>query len=332
MRNRLILLLFSSFCTTLVLDQDPAQPINNGLMEMHSNYRLYSRRDSARVDSLYKGLIGGGYVTYGGADARYRRTAALIDYNLDLKNQPNLFSGSYNALTDKPVIPVLPIWITQTNPGYALSSSLGSMASQNATGVSITGGTASLTSLNLTNYNSAAPQLRVGSLEMQGADGSTSFFAHNAHYEDGDYRLRTAGAAGLWGFFGNEGQFRFANSGVANSYSTALATKTQMKIDASGNWGVGAALPIEPGVYDGAAMKVVGPTGNVLIGTTVEVPSAKLVITSTSQGVLFPRLTTAQIGAITLPADGLYVYDISLHVHKYYNASTSTWKIVATTN
>ena len=43
--------------------------------------------------------------------------------------------------------------------------------------------------------------------------------------------------------------------------------------------------------------------------------------------ILAPTLTTSQINALT-PEEGTFVYDITLHVFKFYNGST--WKTVTT--
>jgi len=67
--------------------------------------------------------------------------------------------------------------------------------------------------------------------------------------------------------------------------------------------------------------------GRVGIGTTTPVASAILDITSTTQGVLFPRLTTTQINAITSPANGLTVYNTTLAVLCFYDGTG--WKRVA---
>lgn len=64
------------------------------------------------------------------------------------------------------------------------------------------------------------------------------------------------------------------------------------------------------------------------IGTPNPDPSAVLDLTSTTQGLLAPRLTTAQRTAIVTPADGLMVYDTSLKLFFYYVASTGTWSPV----
>jgi hypothetical protein len=49
--------------------------------------------------------------------------------------------------------------------------------------------------------------------------------------------------------------------------------------------------------------------GSLLIGTATELASSLLTVTSTTQGVLFPRLTTTQQNAISSPADGLTIYN-----------------------
>ncbi|OMQ13118.1 hypothetical protein [[Flexibacter] sp. ATCC 35103] len=61
------------------------------------------------------------------------------------------------------------------------------------------------------------------------------------------------------------------------------------------------------------------------IGTTTPNASSILDVTSTTKGMLTPRMTTAQRNAITTPADGLMVYDTDLKVFYYYSAGTSTW-------
>jgi hypothetical protein len=56
--------------------------------------------------------------------------------------------------------------------------------------------------------------------------------------------------------------------------------------------------------------------------------SSVLDITSTTQGMLTPRMTTAQRTAIASPADGLMVYDTDLKAFHYYNSSTATWTVM----
>ncbi len=66
--------------------------------------------------------------------------------------------------------------------------------------------------------------------------------------------------------------------------------------------------------------------GNASIGQAADpVASALVEMSSTTQGMLLPRMTTAQRTAISSPADGLLVYDTSRHSIFVYNSSTTSW-------
>lgn len=66
------------------------------------------------------------------------------------------------------------------------------------------------------------------------------------------------------------------------------------------------------------------------VGTTTPHASSVLDVTSTTQGLLTPRMTTAQRNAIVLPADGLMVYDTDLKAFYYYNAAIPSWLPIST--
>jgi len=65
---------------------------------------------------------------------------------------------------------------------------------------------------------------------------------------------------------------------------------------------------------------------NVGIGTTTPDASAILDLTSTEQGMLTPRMTTAQRTAIAAPANGLLVFDITVGCFFYWDAPNTTWQ------
>jgi hypothetical protein len=65
---------------------------------------------------------------------------------------------------------------------------------------------------------------------------------------------------------------------------------------------------------------------NVGIGTTTPDASSILELQSTSQGVLVPRMTTAQRLAVATPANGLLVYDITVGCFFYYDTPNTTWQ------
>jgi hypothetical protein len=61
------------------------------------------------------------------------------------------------------------------------------------------------------------------------------------------------------------------------------------------------------------------------IGTITPDPSSILDISSTTQGMLAPRMTSAQRMAIASPANGLMVYDTDIKAFHHYDAATSLW-------
>ena len=61
------------------------------------------------------------------------------------------------------------------------------------------------------------------------------------------------------------------------------------------------------------------------IGTITPHASSVLDVSSTTQGMLTPRMTTAQRVEIASPADGLMVYDTDFKAFYYYNLSISSW-------
>ncbi|GIV41740.1 MAG: hypothetical protein KatS3mg034_1050 [Vicingaceae bacterium] len=73
--------------------------------------------------------------------------------------------------------------------------------------------------------------------------------------------------------------------------------------------------------------KLFSQTKNVGIGTSNPDPSAILHLdpSGKDKGILVPRLTSAQRMAISNPADGLLVYDITVGCFYYYQQSSSSW-------
>jgi hypothetical protein len=65
--------------------------------------------------------------------------------------------------------------------------------------------------------------------------------------------------------------------------------------------------------------------GNILIGTTTDVASSLVTMSSTTKGFLPPRMTTTQKNAIASPAAGLVVYDTTLAKLCVY---TTTWETI----
>ena len=70
--------------------------------------------------------------------------------------------------------------------------------------------------------------------------------------------------------------------------------------------------------------------GQIGIGQTAPVPSAQVQIDSTTKGFLPPRMTTAEINAIVMPAPGLVVYNTTIEHLCFYN--NTSWQKVSHTN
>jgi hypothetical protein len=75
---------------------------------------------------------------------------------------------------------------------------------------------------------------------------------------------------------------------------------------------------------------VITQNGSVGVGTATPNSSALLDLTSTTQGMLFPRMTQTQRGNISSPATGLTIYDTSNNQVETYNGST--WVAGASAN
>ena len=65
------------------------------------------------------------------------------------------------------------------------------------------------------------------------------------------------------------------------------------------------------------------------ITDTTPDPSAILDVMSTTKGMLIPRMTTTERGAVSSPADGLMVYDTDESAVYFYNGTTTEWAKVA---
>jgi hypothetical protein len=71
---------------------------------------------------------------------------------------------------------------------------------------------------------------------------------------------------------------------------------------------------------------------NVGIGTTTPQASAQLDVTSTTKGILIPRMTTAQRTAIATPVPGLLVFDNTSSSFWFYNGSSWTEFLTTSTS
>jgi hypothetical protein len=81
---------------------------------------------------------------------------------------------------------------------------------------------------------------------------------------------------------------------------------------------------------DGLSQRLLGisESGQLTIGISNPATTAKLDIQSITQGVLLPRMTTAQRDAITSPAEGLEIYNLTTHTKDFFNGTV--WKTILT--
>jgi hypothetical protein len=126
----------------------------------------------------------------------------------------------------------------------------------------------------------------------------------------------------------NPSNVEIGTTGIANT--TTFMGGTEMS--ANGNTIIVGApgdtidLNVPGVIYNfGSAISVTGGgiINPIAVGATaVTLACAMLEVRSTSKGVVFPRMTTAQKLAITAPVAGLQVYDLTLNKMSYYNGST----------
>ncbi|GAB3994592.1 hypothetical protein GCM10028807_32520 [Spirosoma daeguense] len=202
--------------------------------------------------------------------------------------------------------------------GSVATGSLSVTANAAVTGNLTVGGsetvTGALTANSFTRpgFNTSDSPLKIGSLEMQPYSLNNGWLAENVYFDGSGFKYRATGAAGLFYFLGNEGQFRFGASAAAGS---TLGNAVQLKITNDGNFAVGANVSATAGNYTNAMFRVT-PTGQgylasslALGSSAVATASAQLEVISTTKGALpFPKMTASQRAAISSPATGLMVY------------------------
>ena len=157
-------------------------------------------------------------------------------------------------------------------------------------------------------------------------EGNNSFFGTSA----GSNKIAGANNS----FFGsNAGRF----TGTGTTAMTSVSNSLYLGYQTRGLNATGSTNEVVIG-YDvvglGSNTTVLGNTstthgrwyGSLLLGTTTNAASSILTMESTTQGVLFPRMTTTQKNAIASPATGLVVYDTTLN--KLSVRTALTWETV----
>jgi len=154
---------------------------------------------------------------------------------------------------------------------------------------------------------------------------STGNFAINTTTDAG-FKLDVNGTARVSASDQNVFQISGTNA-VATRIDINHATNTgfQLSLSSVRKWSIatyGAGdFTFYNDVLTSDALFIKGNTNNVIIGSTTDVASALLNVTSTTKGFLPPRMTTTQKNAIASPATGLIVYDLTLNLPQFYNGT-----------
>ena len=141
-------------------------------------------------------------------------------------------------------------------------------------------------------FSSDSP-VQIGTVECQGFSLNNAWIGENVFFNGSNFQRRQTGAAGLFYFFGKEGQLRFDASAAAGN--TTGSNIAQLKVNAAGIVAIGGAISPVVDDFTGALL-VVSSTG-VKANTALQVQSA-VPATATSAGVA---------GTITYAAGFVYV-------------------------
>ena len=155
----------------------------------------------------------------------------------------------------------------QFNSGSTFSGSTNLI--YNYTTNTLSGTTAQFTGLtssvvDIPNYNINNSTLKVGSLEFQPVSVNNAWIGENTYFDGTNFVRRQTGAAGLFYFVGNEGQFRFVTSSAAGTPLTNYGN-VQFKVNSSGTVALGGTISYNNGDYTGATL-FVSPTGSIING------------------------------------------------------------------
>jgi hypothetical protein len=143
---------------------------------------------------------------------------------------------------------------------------------------------------------------------------------------DAGFKLDVNGTARVSASAQNVFQISGTNA-VATRIDINHATNTgfQLSLSSVRKWSIASYGAGDFTFYNDAltsdALFIKGNTNNVILGSTTDVASALLNVTSTTKGFLPPRMDTTQKNAIASPAAGLMVYDTTLNLISVYNGT-----------
>jgi hypothetical protein len=235
--------------------------------------------------------------TAGGTAARVQRTDLTSRFwglSGNTVTSPSNYLGSLNAISTR---------LGYNNTDYLLLNNIGIVANESIIiGASSTGGTA------------AAKTLRLNS-----TGGTTNGI---------DVRVPSGNVFGAFNLYTNgsvTGQLIAGSttysSGALGANSVGLLNQSSAGELIIGTIGTGKIVFLTNGAATTNRRMTIDNTGSVGIGNYSPAASSILDLTSTTQGLLTPRMTTSQRNAISSPAEGLIVYDTDLKATMIYTAT-----------
>jgi hypothetical protein len=122
-------------------------------------------------------------------------------------------------------------------------------------------------------------------------------------------------------------------TGTNNTFIGSGADASDGSITNATALGYGATVDASNAIQLGnTSVTKVTTSGSVGIGTTTPASNAALEISSTSKGLLLPRLTTTNRSSITSPEPGLLIFNSTTGKAQVYSSTEATWVDYATSN
>jgi hypothetical protein len=181
-------------------------------------------------------------------------------------------------------------------------------------------GTTALNALTTGDNNTALGYDAAKAITSNGNSTAVGYSALSAATGSGNTALgRAAGSAVTSGtnntLIGNQADV------TSNNLTNATAIGYAAEVDASNAIQLG-----------NTSVTKVTTSGSVGIGTTAPAANAALEISSTSKGLLLPRMTTTNRSSITSPEPGLLIYNTTTGKAQVYSSTEASWVDYATNN
>lgn len=172
-------------------------------------------------------------------------------------------------------------------------------------------------------FNSAGPGFGIGTNNPDGTlhvhTGSAGVVSAGSQQDD--LVIENSGDAGMTIFSpdANVTSLVFGSPGGVGGEGARLRWSNTANLLSIVTTEVGADIILAPGFLNEAVR--IQSSGEVGIGTSAPNASAKLDVDSTTQGLLFPRMTTVQRNAVSSPAAGLVIYNTTTNLLNFFNGS-----------